>query len=82
MERIQPATGLRKQEKQSLKQDLKEGNAFKAGTPDNPGGVWKQEHPLGLELGHVAGKLGDAAVKMSWCSMGGRGEEEAAGGGF
>lgn len=26
-------------EKRSLKQDLKEGNAFRSGTPDNSGGI-------------------------------------------
>ena len=37
---------------------------------------------MGLELGHVAGKLADAAVKMGWCSMGGGGGGVWRGGGM
>lgn len=54
-------------QKRSLKQDLKEGNAFRSGTPDNSGGIGNKLQ--GLELGHVAGRREDEAIKMGWVSI-------------
>lgn len=45
-------------EKQFLKEDLKKGDAFKAGAPNSPGGIWEIRGGSGAGGGRCGGNTG------------------------